>query len=86
MRDLSEIFYHPSILSKDLPRVSGNVKARIRRAIEEKLSRAPQEFGEPLRRSLKGYWKLRVGDYRVIYKIEARSVTILRVGHRREVY
>jgi mRNA interferase RelE/StbE len=36
--------------------------------------------------NLKGYWKLRVGDWRVIYKIEARTVTILRIGHRREVY
>ncbi len=48
--------------------------------------RAPQEFGEPLRRTLKGYWKLRVGDYRVIYKVIGITVLILRIGHRREVY
>ncbi len=48
--------------------------------------RAPQEFGEPLRRTLKGYWKLRVGDYRVIYKVIETTVLILRIGHRREVY
>jgi hypothetical protein len=30
---------------------------------------APQEYGTPLRKTLKGYWKLRVGDYRVVYKI-----------------
>lgn len=35
-----------------------------------------------------GYWRLRVGEFRVIYEIEDRTpqVTILRVGHRSEVY
>lgn len=33
-------------------------------------------------------WRIRVGDYRVVYEIDdaAASVTIVRVGHRREVY
>lgn len=33
-------------------------------------------------------WRLRVGDYRVIYEIndELRSIVVFRVGHRREVY
>jgi mRNA interferase RelE/StbE len=33
-------------------------------------------------------WRLRVGDYRVIYEIDdrQRSVTVLHVGHRRDVY
>ncbi len=33
-------------------------------------------------------WRIRVGDYRVIYAIDddARQVTILRIGHRRDVY
>jgi mRNA interferase RelE/StbE len=35
---------------------------------------------------LKGYWKLRVGDWRVIYKIQCKTLTILRIGHRREIY
>ena len=33
-------------------------------------------------------WRIRVGDYRVIYEIddEAREVTVLDVGHRRDIY
>lgn len=33
-------------------------------------------------------WRLRVGDYRVIYEIDDpnRAVTVLNVGHRREIY
>ena len=88
MEDLPtfEILYHPDIPAKDLPRIAKGIQRRIRHAIEIKLGRAPQDFGEPLRRSLKGYWKLRVGDWRIIYKIEEQSVTILRIGHRREIY
>lgn len=35
-----------------------------------------------------GVWRIRVGDYRIGYTIddEAREVTIIRVGHRREFY
>jgi mRNA interferase RelE/StbE len=38
---------------------------------------APQEYGLPLRKSLGGYWKLRVGDYRVVFKIEGEIVYVL---------
>ena len=33
-------------------------------------------------------WRIRVGDYRVVYQIddEAQTVTIVRVRHRHEVY
>jgi mRNA interferase RelE/StbE len=44
-------------------------------------------FGEPLRKDLKGFWKYRVGDYRLICPIEANKLIVLvvRVGHRRNV-
>lgn len=80
-----EIIYHPDV-QKDLTHISSEIKQRIRKTIESKLTLAPHEFGETLRRTLKGYWKLRVGDYRVIYKIEGNTVIIFRIGHRREIY
>ena len=43
-------------------------------------------YGQPLRRGLKGYRKLRVGDYRIIYRVEGEYVVILKIGHRKEVY
>ena len=47
---------------------------------------APQQYGEPLRKTLKGYWKLRVGDYRVVFKVVGAEVRILGIGHRKHVY
>jgi len=41
-----------------------------------------------LRGKLKPGWRVRVGDYRVLYRIDdaAGDVTISEIGHRREIY
>ena len=46
----------------------------------------PEKFGRPLRKSLKGYWKLLVGDYRIMYKILDNKVIMLGIVHRKNVY
>lgn len=79
------INYHHDI-PKDLAGIPRNVKETIRRAIETRLMSEPFLFGEPLRQSLKGHRKLRVGDYRVIYRVEGASIIILKIGHRKNVY
>jgi mRNA interferase RelE/StbE len=35
-----------------------------------------------------GEWRIRIGDYRVVYEIDdgTRSVDVTRIAHRREVY
>jgi len=33
-----------------------------------------------------GNYRFRVGDYRVIFDIDGKMLTILRVGHRSEIY
>jgi len=66
--------------------INVKIRERIRRAIESRLMTAPQEYGLPLRKSLKGYWKLRVGDYRVVFKIEGEIVYILGIRHRKNIY
>jgi mRNA interferase RelE/StbE len=48
----------------------------------------PRELGAALGGELGGLWRWRIGDYRVIARIEDARITILvvRVAHRREVY
>jgi len=46
----------------------------------------PEVYGRPLRHTLRGYWKLRVGDYRVVFKIKGAEVHILAIVHRKETY
>jgi len=69
-----------------LPGIPANIKETIRRAIEQRLIEEPILLGEPLRHSLKGHRKLRVGDYRIIYRISGRNIIILKIGHRKDVY
>jgi len=47
--------YHPEVKSKDLPVINPDMKARIKKAIEQRLLVAPYEYGMPLRKSLKRY-------------------------------
>ena len=48
----------------------------------------PRIHGKPLSANRVGQWRYRIGDYRVIAKIEDDKLIILviAVGHRREVY
>lgn len=75
-------------VKKDLKKISKDNQYIIKRAIEDKLQTQPLKYGLPLRRSLKGYMKLRVGDFRIIYTIAKSTVTVhvIKIGHRRDVY
>lgn len=46
----------------------------------------PITSGKPLRYNLKGHRCLRVSDYRVIYRIENKSVIIIAIKHRKDIY
>ena len=80
------IIYHPDVRNIDLPKINKNVRLRIKRAIEERLMTEPTKYGKPLRKSLRGYWKLRVGDYRIVYKIKNEDVFIFGIIHRKKIY
>lgn len=78
--------YHELVIQNDIPKLDSEYRKRIKAAIAEKLSIKPELFGIPLRHSLKGNWKLRVGDYRIIFTITGISVRILIIQHRSVVY
>ncbi len=78
------LFHHE--FPKDLENTPANIQGRILKAIEERLSQAPDQYGERLRQSLRGYWKLRIGDYRVVFELTNRQVRVYGVMDRREVY
>ena len=74
-------------MDEDIPKLTKLVRKQIKAAIEKKLASHPIEFGKPLRYSLKGARRLRVGDWRVIYKIGPPDVVlVVKIGHRREIY
>jgi mRNA interferase RelE/StbE len=86
--DVFRIEYTPDVVKIDIPRIPKRERDLIRRAIESRLTIDPLGYGKPLRYSFLGHRRIRVGDYRVIYRIdgERRVVTVDAIGHRKEIY
>jgi mRNA interferase RelE/StbE len=76
----------PSVL-KELDVLDNAVFARIDRKITG-LAQNPRPPGSKKLRGYKDYWRIRIGDWRVVYTINdaATIVTVTRVAHRRDVY
>ena len=63
-----QLVYRPSVRSEDIPKLNRNLRKRIARAIQERLGTEPQQYRDP-KRTLKGYWKLRGGGYRLVFRV-----------------
>jgi mRNA interferase RelE/StbE len=71
---------------KELSRIDRRDRERILQAIDG-LVENPRPAGSKKLRSRDG-WRLRVGLYRILYRIEEKQLLVLvvKVGHRRDVY
>ena len=79
------IVFHPSV-KEDIVALDKAIRERVRNTIETRLNTDPSRYGKPLRGTLAGYWKLRVGDWRVVYAIHGQEVVILAIKHRSLIY
>lgn len=88
MEKAKYVIEYDAAIEKKLRSFSKPIRELIRKAIEKKLAVDPIAYGKPLRFSLKGLRRLRVGDYRVIYKIieDKVLVFIIDVDHRKDIY
>jgi mRNA interferase RelE/StbE len=75
---------------KELKKLDRSVARRIITTLEERIATLddPRTLGSALTGDHAGYWRWRVGDYRVVARIKDERVVIIvvRVAHRREVY
>ncbi len=71
---------------RELERIAGKQRNRLLDAIDG-LSRDPRPPGCKKLRGREA-WRIRVGDYRVVYEIrdDEQQVLVVKIGHRREVY
>jgi mRNA interferase RelE/StbE len=69
---------------KDLENLESSIARRVIKKVEEMIQ---DPFSKDIKR-LKGNndFRLRVGDYRIIFSIEGDLITILKVGHRKNIY
>lgn len=80
-----DIIFHPAV-KDDVAAIVKAVRERIRSAIDTRLATEPALYGKPLRGTLAGYWKLRVGDWRIVYTIRGSEVIVSAIKHRSRVY
>lgn len=73
---------------EDLKGISTKVQPQILKEVNWLGLNFEQVQPKGLAENLAGFYKLRVGDYRVSYEIdeELEVVAIARVGHRRDIY
>jgi mRNA interferase RelE/StbE len=81
---LGRILYKSSV-SHDLKKLDPKDAERILMDIRNVLGENPRA-GEALAGEFRGLFKIRFGDYRVIYTIVDGGVLVLRIGHRSKVY
>jgi mRNA interferase RelE/StbE len=80
------IRYHPDVKAVDLPKIDRRNREMIKKAIEERLLTNPEHYGAKLQRTLKDYWKLRVGHYRIVFKMAGDTIHVFGIIHRKDIY
>jgi len=60
------------------------LKKRIHNALD--LLRSRPEEGKPLQRELKGYQSLRIGKFRIIYRVTTKEIELVAIGPRHTIY
>ena len=78
------VLLHPKAV-KELSKLEPQIGSRIRERLRD-LENNPEVAGKVLKPSR--FWRLRIGDYRVIYEIDKaeKRVIVLFIGHRKRVY
>lgn len=75
---------------KELRKLDPQDQDRILKWLRQNLAvdKDPRRFGTSLNGRMKGLWRYRVGDYRLISQIQDENILILvvRIGHRRDIY
>lgn len=83
-----KIEYSKNFNSKYFSKVPKEIQERIKRYIDTDLKESPFSAGKQLKGRLRGRWSFRIGDYRIIYKIDNKLVVVLiiKIGHRKDIY
>ena len=78
------------VAERQLRKLDRQVQKRILDWLDDRIEgcKNPRHFGEPLKGDKAGFWRYRIGDYRVLCDIQNKHVLVLvlTIGHRRQVY
>ena len=78
------------VAERQLRKLDRQIQKRILDWLDDRLEgcKDPRHFGEALRGDRAGFWRYRVGHYRILCDIQDQTVIVLvlNVGHRRDIY
>jgi len=79
--------WHEDALN-DLQKLDRQDAKRIVEKVKTFLLQNPTKLGVPLKGSLKGFYRYRIGNYRIIYAIDfqEREILVLFINHRKNIY
>jgi mRNA interferase RelE/StbE len=82
-----EIIYDEKALS-DIKKIPKNLLSSIRNAVEGRLSERPYDFKPLSGKKYQGLFRLRIGDYRIVYAIaeNLRIIKVMAIGVRGKIY
>ena len=82
-----QVIFLPNALD-DLSTLDKSIAKRIMNRIEWFSENIENSSPTPLKSRLSGFYKLRIGDWRVIYEIskKAKTIFIHKIGHRKDIY
>jgi len=70
---------------RDLDTIDTNTQQRIALKLKE-YAYEPRKYARKLSHAKIGTYRIRIGDYRVIFDIDDATIVILRIGHRSSIY
>jgi mRNA interferase RelE/StbE len=70
---------------KELLRCPVNIRKTLTKAICSRLSENPYRY-KALSGNFKGYYRLRIADYRVVYRVREKELTVITINVRSKVY
>lgn len=76
---------YKSSVEKDLKNISKEEIPGILDKIETTLSKDPYAYPK-LKGEFKSLRKFRIGKYRIVYTISENQITVLKIGHRKDIY
>ncbi|AEH45524.1 hypothetical protein Thein_1665 [Thermodesulfatator indicus DSM 15286] len=74
-----ELRFHPEVLKRDLEDLSPPFKNALTKFLKEKFIKRPFFYGKPIRGESLNYWKIRLSNYLIGFKIIDNQIIILGV-------
>lgn len=81
------IFELKQKVSQEIKKLPSSIRKRILKKLKFYSSQEnPLKYSEKIKDPRFGEYRFRIGEYRAIFDVEGNKITILKIGHRKNIY